>query len=114
MRRNRLDSKRAGQKGFRACPGNEELLPLCLQRVDQEWLGKMGPGDILLLDGSELLRPIVEAAFRAVLACPQCGTLALLTSPQYFGSAPVICESEPCSCRFRIEGQERLIYLPVS
>ncbi len=113
MHRNRLDSKRAGQKGFRACAGIQKL-PLCLQRVDQEWLGKMGPGDILLLDGSESLRPIVEAAFRAVLACPQCGTLALLTSPQYFGSAPVICESKRCSCRFRIEGQKRLIYLPVS
>lgn len=112
MPRNRLDSKRTGRKGFRACAGNEKL-PLCVQRVDQEWLGKMAPGDILLLDGSESLRPIVEDAFRAVLACPQCGTLALLTSAQYFGSAPVICASKRCCCRFRMEGQNRLIYLPV-
>jgi hypothetical protein len=60
------------------------------------------------------LRNVVEPAFLAVLSCPACGSLFLLTTTQYCGTTPVICQSKLCSCRFRIDEQGRLVYLPVN
>lgn len=74
----------------------------------------MRPGDIFLLEQSAAFNNVIEPAFLAVLACPLCGALFLLTSPQYFGVTAVICQSRFCSCRFRIDNQSRLIYLPVN
>ena len=59
------------------------------------------------------LRHAVESVFFALLACPVCGTLGLITAAQYFGNLPVTCASDLCSCRFRIREQSRMSYLPV-
>jgi hypothetical protein len=74
----------------------------------------MQPADIITLEESNTLRHAVDSIFYAVLACPQCGTLGLITSQQYYGLMPVLCGSKFCSCRFRIAEQSQLVYLPVN
>ena len=91
-----------------------ESPPVNLHQVEQESLLQMRPGDILLLDDAETLRSAVDVTFCAVLACPLCGTPGLITSPQYFGTTPVICCSELCSGRFRIDNESRLTCLPAN
>lgn len=74
----------------------------------------MGPGDILLLEGTASLRKFVDSVFHAILACPLCGKLDLITQRQYSGTEPVICAHSDCSCHFRINQNHLLTYLPVS
>ena len=85
--------------------------PEMLHHVEEEALSSMQPGDILMLDRVPSLREQVEANFLAVLACPRCGQLSLITPPQYFGAVPVLCGASACSCRFRIEDRSRFVYL---
>ncbi len=96
-------------------PKMEQIsLPAELHPISDELLLAMHPGDIVFLDDSGSLRPLVETAFFAVLSCPGCGTLGLITIPQYWGVALVICGSDSCSCQFRIVEKSRLQYLPAS
>ena len=88
--------------------------PPILNNVGEDSLQAMNPGDIILLDESASLRPLVEQTFFAVLSCPCCGTSGLITVPQFCGVEPVTCGSDSCSCRFRIVEKSRLEYLPVN
>lgn len=93
----------------------EELLPPdSLHHIFDDSLKHLAAGDIILLHESPTLKSEVESDFFAVLACPRCGILDLLTSSQYFGATPVICGSNSCSCSFRIEDESRIVYLPVN
>jgi hypothetical protein len=74
----------------------------------------MRPGDVVLLAETETLRSAVESIFFAVLACPACGTLGLITSSQYHGNVAVTCGSTVCSCRFRISEGRQFIFLPAN
>jgi hypothetical protein len=88
--------------------------PASLHHVFDDSPTDLTPGDIIILDHSQILRAQVESDFFAVLACPGCGVLDLLTPAQYFGLVPVICGSDFCSCSFRIEGESRIVYLPAN
>ncbi|MBI1941572.1 MAG: hypothetical protein HYS33_08715 [Acidobacteria bacterium] len=88
--------------------------PAGLRHVEEAALGSMAPGDVIFLGETESLKTAVESIFFAVLACPVCGTLGLITSAQYVGAVPVVCGSNQCSCRFRIEEGSRFTYLPVN
>ena len=88
--------------------------PASLHHVFDDSPNDLTPGDIIILDNSQTLRAQVESDFFAVLACPGCGVLDLLTPAQYFGVASVICGSDSCSCSFRIESESRIVYLPVN
>src|SRR5262249_40915761 len=63
--------------------------PASLHHVLDDSPNDLTPGDIIVLDNSQILRAQVESDFFAVLACPGCGTLDLLTPAQYFGGASV-------------------------
>ena len=106
----------AGSQSVQAAPKNRKhkSQPTNLSPVGQEALSKMQPGDIFLLATAESLRKAIEPVFFAVIACPACGTRSLITSPHYFGSIPIVCSSQLCSCRFRIENQDRFVYLASS
>ena len=96
------------------CRPEESTRPLTLHHVGEDEMMLMQPADVITLEGSERLRYSVDPAFFAVLACPKCGTLSLITSQQYFGIIPVTCGSRLCPCRFRIEDESQLVYLPVN
>ncbi len=65
-----------------------------------EWIPEeMQPGTIFLLENAgELGEP--EDPYWAVLACPSCGTLGLVTRRQVNGVVSVICGSDQCSAHF--------------
>jgi hypothetical protein len=88
--------------------------PASLHHVSDDSPNHLTPGDIIILNDSLTLRAQVESDFFAVLACPRCGVLDLLTPAQYFGVVPVICGSDSCSCSFRIENESRIVYLPAN
>lgn len=73
---------------------------------------QMLPGTIFLLD------PVGETGeaddpYRAVLACPCCSTVGLITRRQLAGLLPVICGSDRCSAQFFLRG-DRIVPRPVS
>jgi hypothetical protein len=92
--------------------GEARLLPEVLRYVNAAQLEEMTPADIILLEESNYVESRVEPTFRAVLACPSCGTRGLITRRQFLGVEPVICSSDRCSCRFRIVEQSEVAYLP--
>jgi hypothetical protein len=65
-----------------------------------EWIPEqMHPGALFLLENAGEMGD-AEDPFWAVLACPSCGTLGLVTRRQVAGVLPVICGSNQCSAYF--------------
>jgi hypothetical protein len=103
---------RCGLVGMRSQPAC--AWPESLNGVDEDRLGQMAPGDLIILDHSPGLRRHVASIFYAIVACPACGMPGLITVQQYCGVTPVICPSDQCSCHFRIHERNELVYLPVN
>jgi hypothetical protein len=71
-----------------------------------EWIPEqMGPGTIFVLENAGETGDETDP-FWAVLSCPGCGTLGLITRKQIAGIIPVICGSECCSAQFFIRNDE--------
>lgn len=88
--------------------------PESLNNVDENHVGQMVPGDIIVLGSSPALRKYVASIFYAIVSCPACGLPGLITAQQYSGVLPVICPSDYCPCNFRIHERSELVYLPVN
>lgn len=76
-----------------------------LQVLD-EWIPEqMEPGTLFVLDTAA---PMGDAQnpFVAVLACPKCGALGLITKNQYYGFESMICGSETCSAEYYLKDEE--------
>lgn len=73
---------------------------------------QMQPGTLFMLEQTEELGK-VENPYCAVLSCPSCGSLGLITRRQCVGLESMICGSEKCSAEYYLEeGQIR--YRPPS
>jgi len=108
-------SKRVGvEKPCAQVPENPISPPTALCRVDESSISEMAPGDIFLIDELEAMGANSEPAFKAVLACPLCGSRGLISDAQYLGFVPVICGARSCSGFFRIIDKGRFHYLPVN
>lgn len=71
-----------------------------------EWIPEqMGPGTVFVLENAGETGDESDP-FWAVLSCPSCGTLGLITRKQIAGIIPVICGSEYCSAQFFIRNDE--------
>ena len=71
-----------------------------------EWIPEqMGPGTLFILENAGEMGES-EDPYWAVLACPSCGTLGLITRKQIAGLAPVICGSETCPAQFFIHNDD--------
>jgi hypothetical protein len=71
-----------------------------------EWIPEqMEPGTIFILENAGETGES-EDPFWAVLACPCCGVLGLITRKQIAGLVPVICGSDTCSAQFFICNDE--------
>ena len=71
-----------------------------------EWIPEqMQPGTLFVLEnaGEEGQG---EDPYWAVLACPSCGTLGLVTRRQVVGLVPVICGSDQCSAQFFLRNEQ--------
>ena len=73
----------------------------------------MEPGCLFLLSRRFELSPKREPRFTAVLACPECGSLNMITEAQYAGQETVVCESELCGRHFFIRDKSWFEYHPV-
>lgn len=65
-----------------------------------EWIPEqMGPGSVFVLENAGELGESSDP-YWAVLACPDCATLGLITRGQAAGLVSVICGSDQCSAQF--------------
>jgi hypothetical protein len=74
--------------------------------VMNEWIPEqMQPGTMFVLENAGEIGE-QEDPYWAVLACPSCGTLGLITKKQIAGILPVICGSDKCSAQFFLREDE--------
>ncbi|HUQ50516.1 MAG TPA: hypothetical protein VM056_07380 [Terriglobales bacterium] len=65
-----------------------------------EWIPEqMSPGTLFVLENAGEMGQ-QDDPYWAVLACPECGTLGLVTRRQINGIIPVMCGSDHCSAQF--------------
>ena len=80
--------------------------------VLNEWIPEqMLPGTIFVLENAGNVGE-KEDPYWAVLSCPNCGTLGLITRKQLGGFLPVICGSDHCSAQFFIHDNDIVIRKP--
>src|SRR5450756_1384880 len=63
---------------------------------------QMEPGTMFMLEGEEGLGE-AENPYCAVLSCPHCGSLGLITRRQCAGLEAMICGSPSCSSAYFLE-----------
>jgi hypothetical protein len=65
-----------------------------------EWIPEqMEPGTLFVLENATTLGE-ANNPYVAVLACPNCGALGLITRTQYAGLDSMICGSDDCSSEY--------------
>ncbi|HEY5161654.1 MAG TPA: hypothetical protein VII81_01465 [Terriglobales bacterium] len=80
--------------------------------VLNEWIPEqMVPGAMFVLENAGEVGE-AEDPYWAVLACPSCGTLGLITRRQVAGLIPVICGSEHCSAQFILRENQVVVRKP--
>ena len=80
--------------------------------VLNEWIPEqMQPGTMFVLENAGEVGE-KDDPYWAVLSCPSCGTLGLITRKQLAGLLPVICGSEKCSAQFFIHERNILPRTP--
>ena len=68
--------------------------------VLNEWIPEqMQPGTLFVLENAGEMGE-QDDPYWAVLSCPECGTLGLITRRQVNGVSPVICGSDRCSAHY--------------
>jgi len=71
----------------------------------EEWIPeRMDPGTIFMLENQAKLG-LAQNPYVAVMSCPRCGTLGLITRHQLFGGEAMICGGDACSAEYRLEGE---------
>ena len=77
-----------------------------------EWIPEqMQPGTIFVLENAGQVGE-KDDPYWAVLSCPGCGTLGLITRKQIAGLLPVICGSGQCSAQFFIHENDIVLRKP--
>jgi len=80
--------------------------------VLNEWIPEyMEPGTIFVLENAGNVGE-KEDPYWAVLSCPSCGILGLITRKQISGLLPVICGSDKCSAQFFINENDIVVRKP--
>ena len=80
--------------------------------VLSEWIPEqMSPGTVFVLENAGRVGE-KDDPYWAVLSCPNCGTLGLITRKQIAGLLPVICGSAQCSAQFFIQDSDIVIRKP--
>lgn len=70
----------------------------------EEWIPeRMDPGTIFMLANQAGLEK-GQQSYVAVLSCPRCGSIGLITRRQLQGNEAMICGDEDCSAEYRLCG----------
>ena len=71
----------------------------------EEWIPeRMDPGTVFVLENQEKLGQ-AQNPFVAVMSCPRCGTLGLITRRQLCGGETMNCGDDVCSAEYRLDGE---------
>lgn len=71
----------------------------------EEWIPeKMDPGTVFMLENQAKLGH-AQNPFVAVMSCPRCGAMGLITRRQLYGGDLMICGAESCSAEYRLDGE---------
>ena len=66
----------------------------------EEWIPEqMKPGTLFVLENAQTLGE-ANNLYVAVLACPNCGALGLITKAQFVGLDSMICGADDCSAEY--------------
>jgi hypothetical protein len=84
--------------------GEEASMVAELDLLDVWIPEQMQPGTMFMLEQAAELGT-AENPYTAVLACPSCGSLGLITRQQCAGLEAMICGAEDCSAAYFLEGQ---------
>lgn len=80
--------------------------------VLSEWIPEqMSPGTLFVLENAGDMGQ-QDDPYWAVLACPECGTLGLVTRRQINGVLPVICGSDTCAAHFVLKDDTVIVRRP--
>src|SRR5438270_13736738 len=105
-------SERQRIKDRRLEKGSREAYMVGELDVLNEWIPEqMQPGTVFVLENAGEIGE-KEDPYWAVLSCPSCGMLGLITRKQINGLIPVICGSEQCSAQFFIRDAEVVVRKP--
>ena len=71
----------------------------------EEWIPeRMDPGTVFVLENRKNLGH-AQNPFIAVMSCPRCGTMGLITLRQLQGGETMICGGDFCSAEYQLEGE---------
>ena len=71
-----------------------------------EWIpDQMQPGTLFILENAGQVGDQSDP-YWAVLACPECGALGLITRKQVNGLLPIICGSNKCPAQFVLQDDQ--------
>ncbi|MGB9407388.1 MAG: hypothetical protein WCA89_07615 [Terracidiphilus sp.] len=71
----------------------------------EEWIPeRMDPGTVFVLENHSNLGH-AQNPFVAVMSCPRCATIGLITRRQLCGGEPMICGGDLCSAEYRLDGE---------
>lgn len=71
----------------------------------EEWIPeRMDPGTVFVLQNQSKLGH-AQNPFVAVMSCPRCGTMGLITRRQLVGEEVMICGGEACSAEYQLSGE---------
>ena len=71
----------------------------------EEWIPeKMDPGTVFMLENQSKMGQ-AQNPYVAVMSCPRCGTLGLITRRQLFAGETMICGGDFCSAEYRLDGE---------
>ena len=77
-----------------------------------EWIPEqMEPGTVFVLENAGDVGNN-DDPYWAVLSCPECGTLGLITRKQIAGLVSVICRCDKCSAQYFIRDNDIVVRKP--
>ncbi len=78
----------------------------------EEWIPeRMDPGTVFVLENKTRFGN-AQNPFIAVMSCPRCGTMGLITRRQLCAGEIMICGADICSAEYRLDG-ENILFRPV-
>jgi hypothetical protein len=71
----------------------------------EEWIPeRMDPGTVFVL-GNQTKMGRAQNPFVAVMSCPRCATIGLITRRQLCGIEAMICGGDDCSAEYQLDGE---------
>jgi hypothetical protein len=71
----------------------------------EEWIPeRMDPGTVFVLQNQSKLGH-AQNPYVAVMSCPRCGTMGLITRRQLSGGETMICGGDVCSAEYQLDGE---------